>query len=48
MAERWCPSDRRARVIKRLKSILPGCCIILFPFAIIALAVLWRASWYYE
>ncbi len=48
MGEHGEGQERRARRKELLKGILGGCSVILFPAAIIAVAVLWRASWYFE
>ena len=48
MAEHRDERERRTRRKEILKGILGGLSVVLVPAAIIAAAVLWRASWYYE
>ena len=48
MTERRNEREQRIRRKELVKGILGGCSVILFAAAIIAGAVLWRASWYAE
>ena len=48
MAEQRGERERWARRKEILKGILGGLGVVLVPAAIIAGAVLWRASWYYQ
>ena len=48
MTERRNEREQRFRRKELVKGILGGCSVILFAAAIIAGAVLWRASWYAE
>ncbi len=48
MAEHGSGPNQRTPSRGRIRRMLGGLCIILFPVVVIAVAVLWRASWYYE